>query len=122
MKLLMNMIKCNYSKEGDCKLCSYKHKCDLIKPYSKKLETIERNRIHLEQENKLLYDYIDKWKEIENKLPIEAHWNNKSYMVYSVLDVIYFPKERNTISKMLDEIHDNKKLIEDYLNVEKRLL
>lgn len=115
------MIKCNYNKKGDCKHCSYKHKCNLIKPYSKKLDTIERNRIHLEQENKLLYDYIDKWKEIENKLPIEAHWNNKSYMVYSVLDVLYFPKERNSISKMLDEIHDNKKLIEDYLNVEKRL-
>ena len=29
---------------------------------------------------------------------------------------------QNTISKMLDEIHDNKKLIEDYINVEKRLL
>lgn len=113
---------CNYSKEGDCKYCSHRNKCELIKPYSDKLCEIENKRHYLEKENKLLYEYIDEWKEIENKLPIEAHWNNKSYKVYSVLDVINFPKERNTIGKMLDEIHDNKKLIEDYLNVEKRII
>lgn len=105
---------CNYSNEGDCAYCSHKNKCILIKPFSKKLEKLENKRVQLEKENKQLYDYISQWKNIENNLD--------EYGVDSVLDVIYFPKHRNTIGKMVEEIHDNKKLIEDYLNAEERII
>lgn len=106
---------CNYSKEGDCKYCSHRNKCELIKPYSDKLYAIEKKRHHLEHENKYLYEQISEWKEIENNLKEYGNAN-------SVLDVIYFSKDRNTIGKMIDEIHDNKKLIEDYLNVEEKIV
>lgn len=106
---------CNYSKKEDCKYCSHRNKCELIKPYSDKLCRIENKRHYLEKENEKLYHYISEWKKIENNLTDYGEVN-------SVLDVIYFPKERNTIGKMIDEIHDNKKLIEDYLNVKKRII
>jgi len=110
-----SMKGCNYSKKGDCKYCSHKDNCILLKPYSDKLKNIESKRHYLEQENQRLYDYISEWREIEYNL---SKYDNAN----SVLDVVFFPKERNTISKMLEEIHDNEKLIEEYLDVEKRLL
>lgn len=106
---------CNYSKKNDCKYCSHRNKCDLIKPYSKKLDELERKRIHLEKENKQLYGFISEWKHIENNL-------DKYEDANSVLDVLYFPKYRNNIGKMVEEIHDNEKLIEDYLNAEERII
>ena len=78
---------CNYSKEGDCKYCSHRNKCELIKPYSDKLCEIENKRHYLEKENKLLYEYIDEWKEIENKLQ----------ELITILDGHIFPKERAVI-------------------------
>ena len=102
---------CNYSVDGDCKYCSHKNKCVLIKPYSKSLHKIEIKRNNLENENKKLYEYISEWDEIEENLD--------KYGVNSVTDVIYF--ERNK-QQMIDRINDNDKLIKAYLKKEKELV
>ena len=105
---------CNYSKEGDCKYCSHKSKCWLIKPYSDKLYETEVKRHWLEEENKKLLKYISKWDEIEENL--------ESYGVNSVTDVVYFGREINTKQKMIDKINRNNRLIKAYFKKEKKLI
>ena len=105
------MVWCNYSKEGDCKLCSYRKNCILIKPFSDELYKMEVKRIELEQQNKILSSYISNWDEIENNLD--------EYGVSSVLDVAYYPRSRQ---QMIDRINDNEKLIKAYRDKEKNMI
>lgn len=108
---MVTTIKCNYSNKNDCNYCSYNGKCVLIKPYSEELNKIERKRHSLENENKLLYKYISEWRAIEDNLD--------EYKVKSVLDVIYFKRNKQ---QMIERINDNKKLIKAYLKKEDDLL
>lgn len=101
---------CNYSNENDCKYCSHKNKCILIKPYSDKIGKIESKRNYLECENRKLHEYISKWDTIENDL--------EKYNVNSVTDVIYFKRNKQ---QMIDRINDNEKLIKAYRKKEKEL-
>lgn len=110
-KFKKHLKGCNYSKEGDCKYCSHRNQCILIKPYSEKLREVEIKRRDLDFENKLLYSFIDEWDEIERNLEKYKKENND---VNSVTDVIYFPKNKNTRQKMFERIEDNKDLINLY--------
>ena len=101
---------CSYSNIGDCKNCSNKKKCVLIRPYSDKLYKTEVKRSWLEKRNKELTNYVKEWKIIEEKLG-----DNRK----SVTDIIYF---KRSMQKMVDEIEDNQKLIAVYREKEKRLL
>ena len=102
---------CNYSSIDDCKHCSHKNKCLLLKPYSEKINKIESKRRILEKENDVLYEYISTWDEIEN--------NIDKYGVDSVTDVVYFKRDRQ---KMIDRINDNNKLINLYREHENKLI
>ena len=107
-----NYLKgCNYGKHGDCKKCSHKQKCIILKPYSEALYKIEVKRNALENENKKLHEYISTWDEIENNLD--------TYGVDSVTEVVYF--ERNK-QQMVERIKDNEKLINAYLKKEKKMI
>lgn len=108
------IIGCNYSKEGDCKHCSHRNKCVLIKPYSDELNKIEVKRRHLEKENEKLFEYISEWDDIEKNL--------SKYHAHSVNEVIYFDKKINSKQKMIDKIDRNKLLIKAYLKKEQELL
>ena len=110
---------CNYSKKNDCKYCSHKNQCILIKPYSEELKETELKRITLEIENEKLFEYISEWDEIERNLD---KYQKKNKNVKSVTDVIYFPKDRNTKQKMFERITDNKRLIELYYKKEDGLI
>lgn len=102
---------CNYSSVGDCKKCSHRKHCILIKPTSDKIKKIEFKRRVLEKENDVLYGYISTWDEIEN--------NIDEYEVDSVREVIYFERSKQ---QMLDRINDNEKLINLYLKKEEKLI
>lgn len=102
---------CNYSQFGDCKYCSHKKTCVLIKPYSNKLYETEMERFTLEKENETLKKYISTWDEIERELD--------KYEGDSVTDVIYFERSKQ---QMIERINDNKKLIKAYLKKEGSLV
>lgn len=104
---------CNYSKSNNCKYCSHKNKCVLIKPYSDELYNIELKRFRLEKENRRLYEYISKWNEIESE--IEKY----GAFVNSVTDVVYFDMNKQ---QMVNKIVNNNKLIKAYLNKEHTLI
>ena len=103
---------CNYSNEGDCKYCSHRKKCVLIKPYSKDLEKVELKRLALEKENDELYKYIIEWRNIEENLDNYDGAN-------SVTDVIYFKRNKQ---QMINRIKDNEKLIEAYRKKEEKMI
>ena len=109
--LLKHIKGCNYSKDGDCKYCSNKKKCILIKPYTKELHELEVKRRVLEIENNTLHEYVHTWEEIENSLD--------EYGVDSVTDVVYFDR---TKQQMIDRINDNIKLINAYRKKEDNMV
>ena len=112
--ILKNSLKsrikgCNYANNGDCKYCSHKNKCILIRPYSDKLHNLEVKRIGLETENKRLYEYLTTWNKVEDELD----------GVGSVTDVVYFDRNKQ---QMIDRINDNNKLIKAYREKEDSLI
>lgn len=89
---------CNYSNGNGCNYCSHKKKCILIKPYSDKLNIIEKKRVWLEKENITLYEYIS---------------------VLDNGDDVYFKRSKQQI---IEKIEDNEKLIKAYQKKEEELL
>lgn len=106
-----NIKGCHYSNENDCKYCSHKNTCMLIKPFSEKLHKIEIKRHYLENENKKLHECISLWDDIENDLD--------KYNKNSVTDVVNF---KRTKQQMINRINDNDRLINAYLKKEEDLL